>query len=74
MISKKSIKLLKVVMLSCLMMCLMGCQLTEKKDQKLNVKWELFEYPPGRKLACLEEHDVMELREKLIRCGELSSD
>ena len=55
------------------MMFLMGCQSTQKKE-KLNIRWEFFEFPPGRQLACLEKHDVMELREKLVRCGELSSD
>jgi len=43
-----------------------------KKANKLELKWTFFEAPPGQTRACLGEDDTKELREALIRCGELS--
>lgn len=60
-------------MLSFLMMFLMGCQ-SSQKNNELNVKWEFLEFPPGRTMACTDKDGVKQIRERLIRCGELSSD
>lgn len=47
---------------------------TKKLDERLNIQWEFMEFPPGRTMACTDQKGVEQIRERLIRCGELSSD
>lgn len=44
------------------------------KDEKLNVQWEFIEFPSGQKMACTDQKGVEQIRERLIRCGELGTD
>lgn len=58
----------KMLVSSIIFLTLSGCA-TAQHDTKFDGKWEACEVAPQRTVMCLEEPDILKLREILVRCG-----
>lgn len=68
---KRSTKLLKIAMQTCLITYLIASFIacaSSKKDTAIEVDWQFIEFHEQNPKACLSEEDVIKIREFILRC------